>query len=286
MTPTPETHFVPVSRLYGSVSQLLRTASWVLGLLFVLRVLLSLAPLRAGTVAVMLRFCNVLVSQAPIAVLIVCLIALSLLIDEEGRSSRRLAHGLRSAALPVALCYLLLIPLYGTAQWWRFRSEVTALRQGLQTSLQQLGNTRRNVARASSAEELRQIWQRLPAGSPPLSRFGTTAAQQRSALLGFLDQVSGMVRMRREGVERQLMVQVLRDTTLHALACLGLAALFFRSSQLGLPHRLPWSPGWLPRKSTRRRRGGHGPLDAELESLVQAEEKHADAAGSMPCSWL
>lgn len=277
MTPSPEPQFVPVSRLYGSVSQLLRTASLVLGLLFVLRVLLSLFPLQTGALAVTLRFCNALVSQAPVAVLIVCLIGLSLLIDEEERSSRRLAHSLRSAALPVALCYLLLIPLYGTAQWWRFRSETTALRQGLQTSLQQLRSARHNVQRASSAEELRQIWERLPEGSPPLSRFGTTAGQQRSALMRFLDQVSGIVRARLAGAEQRLMVQLLRDTTLYALACLGLATLFFRSSQLGLPYRPRWSPALLLRKPPRRRRGRRGPLDDELETLVQADEEHGDA---------
>lgn len=259
--------FVPVSRLYGSVASLLRGAALVLALLFVLRVLLTLAPLRSGPLAVLLRLCEAMVTQAPFAVLVVCLIGLSLLIDEECRSSRRLARALRAAALPMAFAYLLLIPLYGTAQWWRSRAEATALRQGLQSSLQQLRSTRRNVERAASSEQLARIWARLPAGSPPLTRFGSNPRQQRSALVRFLDQVSGILLARLDGVEKRLMFVVLRNTSLYALACLGLAALFYRSSSLDLPSRSRWrtGAGLLP---SRRGRRHSATLDHELDLLL------------------
>ena len=261
--------FVPVSQLYGSVARLLRRASLVLALLFLMRVLLPLGPLRSGPLPVLLRLCDGLVSQAPLAVMAVCLISLSLLIDEGGRSSRRLARGLRAAGLPVAFVYLLLIPLYGSAQWWRSRAEATALRQGLQASLQRLHSTRRSVQQASSSEQLERIWRTLPVGSPPLARFGTNTHQQRTGVVRFLDQVSGLLRARLEGLEKQLLLTVARDTGLFALACLGLAALFHRSSQLDLPSRPHRHPaGGRPAPRQRERGDWHG-LDHDLERMLQ-----------------
>lgn len=296
MTHPTESEFVPVSPLYGSVAQLLRFSAVVLALLFILRVLLSLAPLRTGLPAVTLRFCAALISQGPIAVLVVCLIALSLLIDEKCRASRRLARGLRAAALPLALAYLLLIPVYGTAQWWRTRSEAVALRQSLQSSLQQLRNTRQDVELAASTEQLQRIWATLPAGTPPLTRFGNTAGQQRATVIRFLDRVNGILLARQAGIDGRLIVVLVRDTGLFSLACLALAALFHRSSRLGLPARQRWIPGagrtnsrrqwwrlgvgrlsmrrWWPlgagRSGSRRRKTRRGPLDDEMAMLVQS----------------
>lgn len=259
---------LPHRRLVGSVARLLRAASLVLALLFLLRVLLSLGPLSSGLQAVLLSFCEALVGQAPFVVLAVCLVGLSLLIDEECRSSRRLARGLRAAGLPVAVGYLLLIPLYGTAQWWRTRAEAATLRQGLQSSLTQLRSSRQDVLGASSSAQLERILAALPAGSPPLSRFGDTPQQQRNAVVRFLDQVNGILTARLEGVEQRLLVGALRNTGLYAMACLGLAALFYRSSQLDLPSRRGWrlAAGGPP---ARRGEGRRGPLDHELERLLR-----------------
>lgn len=262
------TRFMPVNPLDGSVARLLRGAALVLALLFLLRVLLTLPPLRSGLLAWLLRLCEAMVTQAPFAVLVVCLIGLSLLIDEEGRSTRRLAGVLRAAAVPVALTYLLLIPLYGTAQWWRSRAEATALRQGLQSSLQQLRSTRTQVQQASSSEQLVQIWAGLPAGSPPLTRFGSTPGQQRTGLVRFLDQVSNVVRARLNGIEQRLLMAVMRNTVVYSLACLGLAALFYQSSRLELPSRrgLHLAAAEPPRRRWLER---SDPLDHEWERLLR-----------------
>jgi len=262
----------PISRHTSSVARLLRAASLVLALLFVLRVLLSLGPLRSGPLEVLLRFCEAMVGQAPFAVLVVCLIGLSLLIDEEGRTSRRLARGLRAAALPLAFVYLLLIPLYGTAYWWQSRSQAATLSQGLQASLKQLQNTRRIVQRASSSEQLTQVWASLPPGSPPLTRFGSTPNQQRAALERSLDRVNRILLARLAGVETRLLVVVVRDIGVYALACLGLALLFHRSSQLELPTWHGWGmAAGQPTRQRRSRRGNsdHDPatLDEELKQM-------------------
>lgn len=258
----------PVSRHASSVARLLRAAALVLVLLFLLRVILSVGPLRSGPPTVLLRFCEAMVGQAPLAVLVVCLIGLTLLFDGQCRSSRRLARALRGAALPLAFTYLLLIPLYGSAQWWRSRAEATSQRQGLQSSLQQLRSTRQAVQGASSSAELKQIWASLPAGSPPLSRFGSDVRQQRRAILGFLNQVSDILMARLEGVDRSLGLAVVRSTGLYALACLGLAALFHRCSRLDPPtrRRFRLAAGGPP---ARHGDGRRGPLDQELQRLLQ-----------------
>lgn len=287
MSPPDPALYVPVSRLYGSVARLLRGAALVLALLFVLRVLLALAPLRSGPLPLVLSVCDALVGQAPFAVLVVCLLGLSVLIDEHCRSNRRLAHSLRSAAIPVAIGYLLLIPLYGSAQWWRARSEATTLRRGLESSLQQLQSTRQGVVRASSSADLQRIWTALPAGSPPLSRFGPDLPRQRRALLRFLDQVNAILRERLLGVERRLLLGVVRNTGLYALACLALAALFYRSSQLDLPalrrrRRLGQPMDPAPSQPARDEHLDHE-LDDELERrLIEGGIVEADGLNEIP----
>jgi hypothetical protein len=280
-TPDPA-DFLAVSRLNDSVARLLRRAALVLALLFLLRVLLPLGPLRSGPLPVLLRFCDGLVSQAPLAVMAACLIGLSLLLDAECRSSQRLARGLRAAALPVAFGYLLLIPLYGSAQWWRSRAEATALRQGLQASLERLQSTRRSVQQTSSTEQLARIWTTLPTGSPPLARFGSNTHQQRTGVVRFLDQLSGILQARLAGLDRKLLFAVVHNTGLFGLACLGLAALFYRSSQLDLPgwplrhlteDRPPPRQRWLGRR--------HRRMQQDVEWLLQLQYRDALPADTL-----
>jgi hypothetical protein len=251
------------------VARLLRAASVVLALLFILRVLLSLGPLRSGPVAVALRFCDALVGEAPVVVVVVCLIGLSLLIDEENHTSRRLARGLHAAAIPVAIGYLLLIPLYGAAQWWHTGAEASAMRQGLQSSLQDLRTARQAVLRASSSRDLEAILATLPAGSPPLSRFGPDLPQRRGALVRFFDQVNGILTQRLEGIEKQRLTTFLRDAGLFSLACLGLAALFYRSSQLDLSRQ---QRRLHLRLAPLRRPRHRNPLEEELQRMLSDSE--------------
>ena len=262
--------FVPVSQLYGSVARLLRGAAAVLALLFVVRVLFSLWNAGGGPPNPVLRFCDALVSQAPFAVMVVCLLALALLVDEQCRGGRQLARLLRGAAVPVAIGYLLLIPLYSSAQWWRSQAEARSARSGLQVTLRQLQGARQQVLQAASSDDLERILARLPAGSPPLERFGTDLPRQRRALLDFLDQVRRILLGRLQSLERDLNLILLRDAGMFSLACLGLAALFYRSSQLALPDapprrarttRLPWS----------RRRGGAAMLERDVEELLASQ---------------
>jgi hypothetical protein len=264
MSRPASTRHAPISALSGAVARLLRAASLVLALLFVLRVLLSLGPLRSGPVAVALRFCDALVAQSPFAVMVVCLLGVALLIDEDCPSNRRLTRAVHAAAIPVAVGYLLLIPLYGTAHWWQAQAEAVALRQGLQASLDQIQTARQALLRASSSRDLETVLVTLPAGSPPLSRFGPDLPRQRSALLRFFDQVNGILAMRLQGLQRQLLTTLLRDTALFAFACLGLAALFHRLSQLNLSRRR------LRLRLAPLRRGCRAdPLQAEVQRLLR-----------------
>ena len=115
---------------------------------------------------------------------------------------------------------------------------------------------------------LKQIWASLPAGSPPLSRFGSDVRQQRRAILGFLNQVSDTLMVRLESVDRSLGLAVVRSTGLYALACLGLAALFHRCSRLDPParRRFRLATGGPP---ARHGDGRRSPLDQELQRLLQ-----------------
>lgn len=261
--------FVPVSFLYGSVARLLRAAAAVLALLFLLRVLLALGPAAGGPLEASLRLSDALVSQAPIAVLAACLAGLALLIDEDSLSSRRLQRTLQSLAIPVAIGYLLLIPLYGVARWNRSRVEADNLRTGLRSSLVQLRGARQQVLRASSNADLERILERLPEGSPPLARFGADLPRRRSTMVGFLDQVQRILTMRLQGMEQRMLASFLRETTLFSLACLGMAALFYRSSQLDFGMRRPWRIRPNKLRRPRRRWGTVGELDRETEQLIR-----------------
>ena len=255
---------------HGSVERLLRSSCMLLSLLFVMRVLASLPPLRAGAASVALRLCDALVAQAPVAVLVVCLLGLLLLHAPEASANRRLARRLRNAALPVAIGYLLLIPLFGTSRWWHSGLEATARREGLLVSQQQLQQARHQVLLARSDAELQATLRALPAGLPPLARLGPDLPRRRAALLGVLKQVHDMLSLRLQSLEQQRQLRDGRDAVLFALACLGLAGLFYRSSQLDLPSAQrprPRCHGRLPSRWGSRQ--PHAPGDALTQRLWQ-----------------
>jgi hypothetical protein len=248
----------------AAVARLLRAASLVLALLFLLQVLRSLAPWAAGPLALALSFTAAMISAAPLAVLVPCLVALAELIDEPSRLGRRFGRLARSLALPVALGYLLLIPLHASALWSRSHAEARALDQGLRGSLERLDRVRGRVLRAASSAELEPVLAALPSGSPPLARFGADLPSRRSALLDFLDQVRRILASRRQGLQQQLLLRFLRDLALFALACLGLAVLFLRSSCLSLPLRRRGQRADPPRQP----RSARAQLDHDLGVLL------------------
>lgn len=260
----------------AAVARLLCATSLVLALLFLLQVLRSLAPWAAGPVALALSFTAAMISAAPLAVLVPCLVALAELIDQPSRLGRRFSRLARSLALPVALGYLLLIPLHASALWSRSHAEVRALDQGLRGSLERLDRVRSRVQRAASSAELEPVLAALPSGSPPLSRFGADLPSRRSALLDFLDQVRRILASRRQGLQQQLLLRFLRDLALFALACLGLAVLFQRSSCLSLPlrprgQRADPPPPRQPRRARAQLDHDLGVLLAQCPSASQAQ---------------
>lgn len=247
-----------------AIASMLRAASCVLALLFLLRLLLALGPLSSGPVLVTLRLCDALVGQALFAVLAICLLALSLLIDEESPRGRRLAHHVSSLALPVAIGYLLLIPLYGSALLARSSSEARSLEQSLQTTLVRLQQARGRVLQASSSADLTRILTSLPMGAPPLTRFGADLDSQRSTLLDFFNQARRLLTTRLQGMHQQLGIRVVRDTGLYALACLALAMLFQRSARIVVPRplRQPGDGG------ASRPRSARATLEHDFEMLL------------------
>jgi len=248
----------------AAVARLLRVTALVLALLFLLQVLRSLAPWAAGPLALALSFTAAMINAAPLAVLVPCLVALAELIDAPLRLGHRFGRLARSLALPVALGYLLLIPLHAGALWSRSHAEARALDQGLRGSLERLDQARGRVLRAASSAELEPVLAALPSGSPPLARFGADLPSRRSALLDFLDQVRRILASRRQGLQQLLLLRFLRDLLLFALACLGLAVLFQRSSHLSLPLRRRGQGADPPRPP----RSARAQLDHDLGVLL------------------
>lgn len=203
-------------------------------LLFVWRVRASLDHLDpAAPALVWLRLCEALVSQAPLALLALALLALAS--DHAPRCCRRFPRWLRSLALSVAIGYLLLIPLYATALWSRSQAESEALQQDLRHSITRLQQSRSAVVSACSPRELDRILAALPAGSLPLLRNGSNLDQRRTTALAVFDQTHRRLDRRLQGIGRRLVLRHLGAVSFFSLACLALAALFQRCSQLALP---------------------------------------------------
>lgn len=256
----------------AALGRLLRAASLLLALLFVLQVLVSLPPLASGPLPLALSLGNALITLAPIPVLATCLVALAECIDERSRLGRRLARFTRLLALPVAIGYLLLIPLYGSALWSRSHAEARALEQNLKGSLVRLEQARSRVLQASSASELNRILEALPIDSPPLSRFGADLPSRRIALVDFFDQVRRILTQRRQGVQQQLLGRFVRDLGLFSLACLGLAVLFQRCSCISLPLRRAGSRRAQPAPHPRSARAQ---LDHDMGMLLAQRSPQA-----------
>jgi hypothetical protein len=210
----------------AAVSRLLQGVSLLLALLFLQQVLLSLAPLHSGPLALALSFGDALITQAPMALLVPCLLALAESIDERSRLGRRLARLSRLLAVPVAIGYLLLIPLYGSALWSRSHAEARTQERNLQGSLERLEQARSRYLQAGSSPQRDGIRDVLPAGSPPLPCFGSDLPSRHSALVDCFDQVHRILALRRQGVQLLLLERFVAEWGLFSSACLGLALLF------------------------------------------------------------
>jgi hypothetical protein len=219
----------------AAVSRLLQGVSLLLALLFLQQVPLSLAPLRSGPLALALSFGDALIAQAPMALLVPCLLALAESIDERSRLGRRLARLSRLLAVPVAIGYLLLIPLYGSALWSRCHAETRTQERNLQGSLERLEQARSRFLQASSSAERDGLQDVFPAGSPPLPCFGSDLPSRHSALVDCFDQVHHILTLRRQGVQQLRLKRFVAEWGLFSSACLALALLFRCCSCISLP---------------------------------------------------
>ena len=224
---------------YRAPAVLLRLGSGLavlLILLFLWRVRVSLGPLDpAAPILVWLRLCEALVSQAPLALLALALLALASDHAPRSRCWRRSSQPVRTLAISVAIGYVLLIPLYAMALWSRSQVESEALQHELRRSMARLEQARSAVVSACSSRELERILATLPAGSPALSKDRSDLHQRCTAALAVFDQTHHRLDRRLQGIGRRLLLRNLGAVGFFSLACLALATLFQRCSQLALP---------------------------------------------------
>jgi hypothetical protein len=172
------------------LASVLRWASLALALALVGSLLTQLLPPVPNSSAWQLQFADSLIAQAPLLVLALCLVQLAAWLDGGSPASTRLVRFSRRLALPLALLYLLLIPLQGIVGLTAWRSDVAA-------GVEQVGRLRQGISRlridagqVSSASQLEDLLRRLPRGGPPPASLGSDLATQKRQLLIGLDQAS------------------------------------------------------------------------------------------------
>ncbi len=249
------------------IARLLRRGSVALLALFVGSTLVGLGPFLPDPAQALLRFCERLVAHGALPVLALCLLALSLLLDEGSAPAPRLLSWVRRRAPLLVLLWLLLVPLQLGAAWWHWQDLGRRERAQLNLALGAVEEVRRQVALAPSLPVLERLHAQLPEGAPPLAGFGPGLAERRSGLLEALDPVPARLRRQSRSERWQQALGLGRRVAGTSLSALGLACLFHaagRAERADLerePRRF-----WRRRRPRRRERE----LAAYLEELAQS----------------
>jgi len=230
--PTPTPADIALQRLLpGSVVLLL--------VLFGVGVINTSIPLELGSPQWRLRFCDAVVSQAPLVLMGLCLAVLAQHWLAPSATLGRILRWTRRAALPLALGFALLIPLQGAASLELLQTGSRTSNAMVRQSDQRLAALTRAINQTGSSAELQTLVERLPAGLPPLQQLGADLSGQQQQLIALLKQLRGRsvleVQLNRQRQQTLLLRNSLRLSLLAAL----LAWLFLQLS----PRRVPW--GWL-----------------------------------------
>jgi hypothetical protein len=196
----------------------------VLLLLFLLIAAGAVFPIAILDSAWQLRLGAVLINSAPLPLMGLAILHLALYLDKQDELLVRRRRIAAALALPVALGYLLLVPLLGTAVERQQAAQLQGPQLRLRRASTQLREVRAAVRSATSAEDLSRRLVALQAPELAANQQNLSLEQQRLLMNTTLDRAAVQIARQQEAMPSAnpwlLAPEILRTT----LACMALAA--------------------------------------------------------------
>jgi hypothetical protein len=249
--------------------------SWVALVLLALyaTIVLSAAlPLRLADPAWQLRLYNAVVNASAFPLVGLALLHLASDLDPGSKTLARRAGFFARLAVPIALGFLLLIPLQGYLLWQQSSTAASGATTQLERQQRTLGSLRQAVQQAGSVEDLKQ---RLAAAQGPSlgpAEQAVPLSQLKTQLTVALEQADRALQRRRASLPAADPIGLLVLALRNGLACLVLAIGF---AALGQRRRAPvallmeWQDGLDRLRFRRQRRSGGRSRIQNLDYLSQ-----------------
>jgi hypothetical protein len=253
--------------------------SWVALVLLALYatiVLSAAVPVRLADPAWQLRLYNAVVNASAFPLVGLALLHLSSDLNPDNETIGRRAGFFARLAVPIALGFLLLIPLQGYLLWQQGRNVTSGANNQLERQERALASLREAVQQAGSVAELQQRFSALQGPSLGTAEQALPLSQLKTQLNVALEQADQALQRRRASLPAVDPITLLVLTLRNGFACLALAIGF---AALGQRRKAPvallmeWQDG-LDRLRFRRRRnsGGRGEND-DLDYLSQIRDR-------------
>ncbi|MEA5414022.1 hypothetical protein [Synechococcus sp. BA-132 BA5] len=170
-----------------SLGRLLSRIATALFVLFLVQVLADSLPVRILDPAWQLSFSGSLIRNGLLPVLGMLLVPLAAMLDSSSRSLARYRDWLRRWSLPIAMCYLLLIPLQGYGVWKGLDTIRNAQSARFNQASQKFTALRQAINAATSSEDLQARLQALQGPTLPANVLEEPLPELRQRLLAGLE---------------------------------------------------------------------------------------------------
>lgn len=219
----------------------------MLFVVFLTTVAAAFLPPRLLDAAWQLRLISVLLPAAPMALIGLALLQLLVLLEPEDPVLLRRQQICSRLAAPVALGFLLLIPLMTVAGFSQGQAVNAAQARRMKVAETRLAALRQAVASASSNDQLNQQMQRLKGPELGAAELNQPLPQLQAQLRAVLEKADQQIIKEREAFQPILPWKLLPDLLRNAIAALGLAIGFAAlavnpASNESLLQR--WQRGW------------------------------------------
>lgn len=255
--------------------------SWVALTLFALYALVLLGdalPVRQMAPAWQLRLYSSVVNASSLPLMGLGLLHLSAHLAPDSDHLARRTRFFARLATPIAVGFLLLIPLQGFLFWQQSSTEVVVRIRQLERQERAIAGLRQAIRSSSSAAELQQSLKALQGPMLTPSEQALPMPQLRAALNASLDQVDRALQSQRMALPapdplNQLML-ILRNSAVCLALALGFAALAQRR-HAPVPLLMEWQYSlesilhWRPLRRSGKPRGSEQKIASYVEQLSQ-----------------
>jgi hypothetical protein len=243
MTSSNSLHSLDLEVLAGVV----RMAAKAMAIVYAVTILALLFPIQFRQIGWIQALINGLLFNALVPLAAVVLVLLATIVAPASAPTRRLARFLIRWTLPVAVGFLLLVPLQGYVAWRTLTGQDAAAAAQASQVIRQFEQARSALEAVSEPAQLRALVG--PSPVPQLQEIlSLPLPQAREQLLDTLQERERQVSQQRREQRRRLRWSVGRETARNVVAALALALAFFsaRGRRLRKVFSAPMPPAEMP----------------------------------------